>query len=326
MRDRRPAARLVGRRWRCRAAGGCRRRRARRRRRGRAWTTSTTSAAWTAQPADGVELTLARRRRRAAAARCALDFRLRHGRRLRGRAPRRSTSTCRRTTRFTFRVRGDCPPRHLEFKLIDSTRRRTSGGANQRDFALPARLADGHDQASARSRSPGARPAAASSRHVGGASSSRSPRAAAAAGTRVDRRPRADAAAAAERRRRRRSWRRASSTRAGHAAGARRRRRRARPRGRAAAATAARGSRSTWARRASSAGWSSTGRTAGARADYVVEVSDDGAAWRTLRDGARRQRRRATTLYLPETEARYVRAARARRRGRDGAWRSRGAR
>ena len=88
---------------------------------------------------------------------------------------------CRRTTRFTFQLRGEAPPNNLEFKLIDPSRR-------ERLVAVPARLRSSRATGrrsrsrSARSRSPGGRWAAASSA-TSRRSRSRSPRGAAAAGT-----------------------------------------------------------------------------------------------------------------------------------------------
>ncbi len=98
-------------------------------------------AAWTAQPSDGVELKLSGETARADSAApgggrsLRVDFRFVKGG---GYAVlhRRLDLVLPENYRFTFRVRGDCPPENLEFKLIDST------GANvwwhnQRDFRFP---------------------------------------------------------------------------------------------------------------------------------------------------------------------------------------------
>ena len=93
-----------------------------------------TAADWTAQPADGVEMTLtAVPGERGGALR--VDFRFVKGG---GYAVLRRALALDLPAnyRFTFRVRGDCAPQNLEFKLVDST------GANvwwrnQRDFAFP---------------------------------------------------------------------------------------------------------------------------------------------------------------------------------------------
>ena len=99
------------------------------------------AAAWTAQPADGVEMRLTDEPLGPGPAavdsgRCLrVDFRFVKGG---GYAVlhRKLDLALPENYRFTFRVRGDCPPENLEFKLIDST------GANvwwhnQRDFRFP---------------------------------------------------------------------------------------------------------------------------------------------------------------------------------------------
>ena len=98
------------------------------------------AAAWTALPADGVEMRLSGEPARpgsAAAAGRALrvDFRFVKGG---GYAVlhRKLDLDLPENYRFTFRVRGECAPQSLEFKLLDST------GANvwwrnQRDFRFP---------------------------------------------------------------------------------------------------------------------------------------------------------------------------------------------
>jgi hypothetical protein len=93
-----------------------------------------TAAGWTAQPADGVEMRLTAEPGETGNA-LRVDFRFVKGG---GYAVLRRALDLELPAnyRFTFRVRGDCAPQNLEFKLLDST------GANvwwrnQRDFAFP---------------------------------------------------------------------------------------------------------------------------------------------------------------------------------------------
>ena len=93
-----------------------------------------TAAGWTAQPADGVEMRLTAEPGETGDA-LRVDFRFVKGG---GYAVLRRALDLELPAnyRFTFRVRGDCAPQNLEFKLLDST------GANvwwrnQRDFAFP---------------------------------------------------------------------------------------------------------------------------------------------------------------------------------------------
>lgn len=97
------------------------------------------AAAWAAQPADGVEMKLSSEPDGGPAGgpgrTLRVDFRFVKGG---GYAVlhRKLDLDLPENYRFTFRVRGDCPPENLEFKLIDST------GANvwwhnQRDFRFP---------------------------------------------------------------------------------------------------------------------------------------------------------------------------------------------
>jgi len=97
------------------------------------------AAAWTASPADGVEMRLSSEPDGSPAGgpgrALRVDFRFVKGG---GYAVlhRRLDLALPENYRFTFRVRGDCPPENLEFKLIDST------GANvwwhnRRDFRFP---------------------------------------------------------------------------------------------------------------------------------------------------------------------------------------------
>jgi hypothetical protein len=91
-------------------------------------------AGWTAQPADGVEMKLtAEPGERGDALRVDFAFVKGGGYAVLHRALALDLPE---NYRFTFRVRGDCAPQNLEFKLLDST------GANvwwrnQRDFAFP---------------------------------------------------------------------------------------------------------------------------------------------------------------------------------------------
>ena len=97
------------------------------------------AAAWTAQPADGVEMTLSSEAAGSPAGgpgrALRVDFRFVKGG---GYAVlhRKLDLDLPENYRITFRVRGDCPPENLEFKLLDST------GANvwwlnQRDYRFP---------------------------------------------------------------------------------------------------------------------------------------------------------------------------------------------
>lgn len=103
------------------------------------WADFNSAAGWTAQPADGVEMRIsnepADRDACCPSGALRVDFRFVKGG---GYAVlhRRLDLALPENYRFTFRVRGDCPPENLEFKLIDST------GANvwwhnQRDFRFP---------------------------------------------------------------------------------------------------------------------------------------------------------------------------------------------
>ena len=83
-------------------------------------TTSRTSRAWSASPPTASQLRALRdgagRARQGAAPRLRLQARPGYAV-----ARRDCRSTCRRTTRSRFRLRGDAPPNDLEFKLVDAT-------------------------------------------------------------------------------------------------------------------------------------------------------------------------------------------------------------
>ena len=122
--------------------------------------TSRRSRAWTADASDGVKALAPRRRRVDAAARLRLDFDFGRIRRLRVRAPRAAARSA-----GELRARRSCcaanaPVNNFEVKLADAS------GDNvwwfeRRDFEFPQRVAAASRSRSARSRSPGARPATA---------------------------------------------------------------------------------------------------------------------------------------------------------------------
>ena len=92
------------------------------------------SDAWQARPADGVELTVGMDAGVHGRA-LRLDFRFVKGG---GYAVihRDVSFDLPENYRFRFRVRGDCPPENLEFKLVDSSRANV-WWSNQRDFRFP---------------------------------------------------------------------------------------------------------------------------------------------------------------------------------------------
>ncbi len=97
------------------------------------------AATWTAQPADGVEMRISDEPDAGPAGgpgrALRVDFRFVKGG---GYAVlrRRLDLALPDNYRFTFRVRGDCPPENLEFKLVDSTGENV-WWHNERDFRFP---------------------------------------------------------------------------------------------------------------------------------------------------------------------------------------------